>query len=77
MELYELGLEYLSRCEILLDRIRELNAMSEKISGDQKILLKRRVAMLTSDVSRCRDCALILINYRRKDDRYDQKQIQP
>lgn len=77
MELYELGLEYLSRCEILLDRIRELNAMSEKISGDQKILLKRRVAMLTSDVSHCRECALILINYRRKDDRYDQKQIQP
>jgi hypothetical protein len=51
--------------------------MSEKISGYQKILLKRRVAMLTSDVSHCRECALILINYRRKDDRYDQKQIQP
>ncbi len=77
MELYDLGLEYLNRCEILLTRIKQLNAMSENISGNQKILLKRRIAMLTADVSHCRECALILINYHRKDNHHDQKQIQP
>ena len=75
MELYDLGLEYLNRCEILLARIKQLNVIAENVSGDQKILLKRRIAMLTFDASHCRECALILINYRRKDNRYDQKQI--
>lgn len=77
MELYDLGLEYLSRCEILLARIKQLNIMTENISDNEKILLKRRIAMLTADASHCRECALILINYHRKDNNYDQKQIQP
>ncbi len=77
MELNELGNEYLKRCNILLNRISELKRLAEKLNGDEKILIKRRIAMLYDDAEHCRSCAYILINYHRRDEQHDvEMQIQ-
>lgn len=75
MELYELGTEYLKRSDILLDRIHDLNLLAGSLTDDDKIQLKRRITMLYTDAAECRRCAYILINYRRKEEQHDQKQI--
>lgn len=73
MELHELGAQYLKRADILVERIHELNALADRLSGDEKATLKRRISSLYAEAAECRTCATILINYRRKDERFEQK----
>ena len=76
MELTELGDEYLRRCDVLLCRIKDLKQQIGALTVDEKICVKRRIAMLYDDVEYCRQCAYILINYRKGDEQYDiKKQI--
>lgn len=64
MELSELGEQYLIAAEKLLCRIHELNVRVKKLSGNDKILMKRRIYLLYQDAADCRHCATLLINYR-------------
>lgn len=68
MELSELGVEYLKRSDVLLDRISQLKKQLVTLDRNDKISVKRRIAMLTVDAEHCRRCACILINYRRRDE---------
>ncbi len=77
MELYELGMQYIEHADILSKRIHELNVVINSLNGADKIAVKQRITALYDDVARCRNCALILINYRRKGDNIESEQIQP
>ncbi len=73
MELYELGMQYLERADKLSKRIHELNAVINSLEEIEKITVKQRVTALYDDVARCKSCALILINYRRKGENIEPK----
>ena len=73
MELYELGMQYIKQADVLSKRIRELSAVLNSLEGIDKLLVKQRMTALYDDVARCRSCALILINYKRKDDDVESK----
>lgn len=66
MELSDLGREYLHRANLLLKRIHELNAVCQKLKGNEKIVLKRRIMSLYIDAAECRRLAKLLIEYERK-----------
>lgn len=66
MELYDLGQQYLNQADTLISRIHALNRQSDKLSGNDKILMKRRISSLYSDAAECRRYAKILINYKER-----------
>ncbi len=66
MELSGLGKEYLNRADILIEKIHKLNRLADSLSGNEKILMKRRILSLYCDALECRKCAKILISYKKE-----------
>ena len=66
MELFELGKEYLTRAELLIEKIHKLNRLADSLEGNEKILMKRRILSLYCDALECRKCAKMLIAYKRR-----------
>jgi DNA-binding transcriptional LysR family regulator len=64
MELSDLGREYLERADRLLQRIHELNAICKDFTGNEKIVLKRRILSLYFDAAECRKLAKMLMSYK-------------
>lgn len=74
--LFTLGAEYLKRSQELLQRIKKLNVAVRSASGNDRILLKRRILSLYSDAAECRRISALLMDYR-KEERYEQNHLQP
>ena len=62
MELNELAKQYLEQSHILLKRIHRLKDYMNSLSGNDKLMLKRRIMSLYIDAAECRRCALHLEN---------------
>ncbi len=75
MQLEEIGYQYLTQAERLLNHIHSLNKTINSLSGNNKILMKRRIVSLYSDAAECRRYANILINYRKGAKRNEQNNI--
>ncbi len=69
--LKELGEEYLTRCEILEKRIRELRKKAKDSPESESALIMRRAYSLYSDLRRCRETAVKMINYYNKENPTD------
>ena len=67
MTLEELGRQYLENVDILTARIHVLNKQINTLTGNDKIILKRRIASLYFDAAECRSHAKKLINYHKKE----------
>ena len=61
--LRELGEEYLTICEKLETRIRQLRREAKESSDNDAVFIMRRVYSLYSDLRRCRETAVKMINY--------------
>ena len=63
MTLEELGRQYLEQAKVLTEHIHELNKEAKKLTGEDLILMKRRILSLYNDVAECKKTALHLIYY--------------
>lgn len=68
MTLKELGQEYFKQAEILTERIHELNKQAKKLSGEDLIIMKRRILSLYNDVAECKRTAVKLMYYYEEND---------
>ena len=69
INLETLGREYLTAAQNLTDRIHMLNKKSTTLSGNDKILIKRRIASLYYDAAECRNIAKKLITYHERNNK--------
>ena len=60
MELNELAEQYLQLSHLLLERIHRLKGCVNRLSGNDKLIMKRRIMSLYIDAAECRRCALHL-----------------
>ena len=63
MTLQELGKQYLEQADILTERIAELRKRAKKLTGEDVIIMKRRILSLYNDVAELRRTAVKLIYY--------------
>ena len=66
MNLEQLGKQYLERSQILVERIHKLNNSLPKLTGNDKILMKRRIVSLYCDAAECRNHAKKLMSYHER-----------
>ncbi len=76
MQLSELKEQYLIQSQKLLKRIHELNIEVNRLKGNDRIIMKRRILSLYSDAAECRRIATVLANYR-KEVKNEQNNLQP
>lgn len=65
MELKELSDQYLQRSHALLERIHLLKRCVDRLSGNNKLIMKRRIMSLYLDAAECRRCAMHLLNFKK------------
>lgn len=63
MTLYELGCQYRTRSVELLTRVREIRKSLPTTTGNDQVVLKRRILSLYQDAAECRRLADKLMNY--------------
>ena len=63
MTLQELGKQYLEQADILTERIAELRKQAKKLTGEDVIIMKRRILSLYNDVAELRRTAVKLLYY--------------
>lgn len=66
MQISELGKQYLETAVRLSERVHLLCKEIDSVTGNEKLLLKRRIASLYNDIAECRKYAQRLINYHSK-----------
>ena len=66
MTLQEMGQQYLEQSKVLYDRIAELRKESSHLSGNEAIIMKRRILSLYEDAALCRQTANKLLYYYNK-----------
>lgn len=65
MELFELAEQYFVCATVLSERIKTLNSQLKLLQTNKdKIIIKRRIISLYSDVLECRRCAKKLLEYK-------------
>lgn len=63
MELYELGKQYEQRATELTEYIHSLNKQLQNLTGENKLLMRRRIYMLYQDVTNLRQLAKKMTEY--------------
>ncbi len=63
MTLQELGKQYLEQADLLSERIAELRKEAKKLTGEDVIIMKRRILSLYNDVAELRRTAVKLLYY--------------
>ncbi len=66
MTLYELGMQYRRRCEILYGRVRQLREKLATAPESERVKLLKRINSLYADAERCRDLSHRLKTYYMK-----------
>lgn len=69
MTLYELGCEYRERAQAVLERIHTLNKELPNLTGNDIILMKRRICLLYKDALACKQTAQKLMTYYERRDK--------
>lgn len=77
MNLYELGLEYEKRAIELTRHIHSLNQILNRLTGERKTAMRRRIYLLYTDASECRKQAKKLKEYYDRRNTNGQNDIQP
>lgn len=75
MTLYELGLEYEKRAIEVTERIHELNKQLKRLTGEDKVYMRRRIYLLYVDATTCRETAKKLKEYYEERSPYGQNNI--
>lgn len=68
MTLYELGEEYEKRAEQVTLRIHKLNEQLKKLTGENRVYMRRRIYQLYIDATNCRNTAKKLKEYYERND---------
>ncbi len=68
MQLSQLRKQYLAQSQRLLQRIHELNVEANRLKGNDRIILKRRILSLYSDAAECRRIATVIADHRKDDE---------
>ncbi len=77
MKLTELADQYLAQAEALLQRIHRLKLRLEKLGGNDRLIMKRRIMSLYCDTAECRRLATHLKNHSKGEAPDEQNSLQP